>query len=46
MENVPAVLDTEAGGYDPRYCGAPHTTAWLFFVVFWLFVTGLLFKVT
>mmetsp|Transcript_2583 Transcript_2583/g.3505 ORF Transcript_2583/g.3505 Transcript_2583/m.3505 type:complete len:1818 (-) Transcript_2583:287-5740(-) len=30
--------------YDKNFCGAPHTQAWIFFVVFMVFVTGLLFE--
>jgi hypothetical protein len=30
--------------YDPHYCGAPHHQAWIFFVIFQIFVTGLLFE--
>jgi voltage-dependent calcium channel L type alpha-1D len=30
--------------YDKNFCGAPHTQAWIFFVIFMVFVTGLLFE--
>jgi hypothetical protein len=30
--------------FDADYCGAPHETAWVFFIVFNVFVTGLLFE--
>jgi hypothetical protein len=30
--------------FEADYCGAPHETAWVFFIVFNVFVTGLLFE--
>jgi hypothetical protein len=37
-------LDPKDKDYDVNFCGAPHSQAWLFFVVFMVFVTGLLFE--
>jgi hypothetical protein len=37
-------LDPGDSGYDHNFCGAPHSSAWLFFVIFQVIVTGLLFE--
>ena len=37
-------LEPDDKDYDERYCGAPHENAWLFFVLFNVVVTGLLFE--
>jgi hypothetical protein len=37
-------LEKGDNGYSRNFCGAPHNTAWIFFIVFQVFVTGLLFE--
>merc|ERR1719446_1332950 len=37
-------VDEDDKDYDENYCGAPHSSAWTYFVIFHVFVTGLLFE--